>query len=133
MMSGGNLKEACAVTVLVTVMSTSHPDWAVVDAGYKTFGAESIIARRDNPGFFWKGMPSFGSVIGRSDLWFGRLSAEIGLIFYTAPGEKLKFGERLEIIPNNATLVINMHDQIYGVRNSVVEKVIPVTGRGRGT
>ena len=133
MMAGGNLKEACAVTVLVTVMSTSHSDWAVIDAGYKTFGAESIIARRDTPDFFWNGMPSFGSVIGRPELWFGRLSAEIGLIYYTAPEKKLKFGQRLEIIPNNATLVINMHDQIYGVRNGVIEQVIPVTGRGRGT
>ncbi len=133
MMAGGNVKEACAVTVLVTVMSTSHAEWAVVDAGYKTFGAESIIARRDAPGFFWKGMPSFGSVVKRPDLWFGRLSAEIGIIYYTDPEKKLKLGERLEITPNNATLVINMHDQIYGVRNGKVEKVIPVTGRGRGT
>jgi D-serine deaminase-like pyridoxal phosphate-dependent protein len=49
-----------------------------------------------------------------------------------APGKKLKLGERLEIVPNNATLVINIHDQVYGVRNSAVEEVIPVTGRGHG-
>ena len=54
------------------------------------------------------------------------------VVFTIYPGKKLSFGERLEIIPNNATLVINMHDRIYGVRNDVVEKVIPVTGRGRG-
>ena len=41
-------------------------------------------------------------------------------------------GERLEIVPNNATLVINIHDRIYGVRNGAVEEIIPVTGRGRG-
>ena len=35
--------------------------------------------------------------------------------------------------PNNATLVISMHDQLYGVRNGVLERMIPVTGRGRGT
>jgi len=130
--SGGNIREACAVTVLTTVMSTSHPDWAVIDAGYKTFGADSLIAYRDTPGFFWNGEPSFGSVQGRPDLWFGRLSAETSCLDYMDPGKKLSFGERLEIIPNNATLVVNIHDRIYGVRNGVVEKVIPVTGRGRG-
>jgi D-serine deaminase-like pyridoxal phosphate-dependent protein len=132
MMAGGNVKEACAVTVLTTVMSTAHPDWAIVDAGYKTFGAESIIARRDTPGFFWNGMPSFGWVQNRPDLWFGRLSAETGCLYYKDPKKKVSFGERLEIVPNNATLVINIHERIYGVRNGVVKKGIPVTGRGRG-
>ncbi len=132
MKSGGNTREACVVTVLTTVMSTSHPDWAVIDAGYKTFGADSLIAYQDTPGFFWNGRPSFGSVQGRPDLWFGRLSAETSCLYYMDPGKKLSFGERLEIVPNNATLVVNIHDQIYGVRNGAVEKVIPVTGRGRG-
>jgi len=133
MRMGGNTREACAVTVLTTVMSTSHPDWVVIDAGYKTFGSDSLIEHRDAPEFFWNGRPSFGSVQRRPDLWFGRISAEIGCLYYTDPNKKkLSFGERLEIVPNNATLVINIHDQIYGVRNGVVEKVIPVTGRGRG-
>ena len=132
MRAGGNIREACAVTVLTTVTSTSHADWAIIDAGYKTFGADSLIAYRDTPGFFWNGKPSFGSVQGRTDLWLGRFSAETSCLYYTDPKKKLSFGERLEIVPNNATLVINIHDQIYGVRNGVVEKVMPVTGRGRG-
>jgi D-serine deaminase-like pyridoxal phosphate-dependent protein len=132
MMAGGNLREACAVTVLTTVMSTSHSDWAMIDAGYKTFGAESIIGKRETPGFFWNGMPSYGSVQGRPDLWLGRLSAETSSLYYRDPARKLSLGERLEIVPNNATLVINIHDRIYGVRNGVAEEVIPVTGRGRG-
>ena len=132
MRSGGNIREACAVTVLTTVMSTSHPDWAIIDAGYKTFGADSLIAHRDTPGFFWDGKPSFGSVQERPDLWLGRLSAETSCLYYMDSDKKLSLGERLEIVPNNATLVVNIHDQIYGVRNGAVEKVIPVTGRGRG-
>jgi len=129
---GGNTREACAVTVLTTVMSTSHPDWAIIDAGYKTFGSDSLFEHRDSPDFWWQGRLSYGSVQGRPDLWFGRLSAETGGIYYMAPGKKLKLGERLEIVPNNATLVINIHDRIYGVRNGAVEEVIPVTGRGHG-
>lgn len=132
MMARGNTIETCALTVLVTVMSTTHAGWAMVDAGYKTFGAESLIGRRDTPGFFWDGRPSFGHIIGRPDLRLANLSAETGHVFYVEPGEKLHIGQRLEIIPNNATLVTNLHDHLYGVRNGVVEKVFKVTGRGRG-
>ena len=128
----GNTRESCAVTVLATVISTSWPDWAMIDAGYKTLGADSIIGSRDAPDFFWNGKPSFGPIQGRPDLWLGRLSAESSSIFYKDPTKKLSLGDRLEIVPNNVTLVINIHDQIYGVRNGKVERVISVTGRKRG-
>ena len=134
MRQGGNTREACTVKVLTTVMSTSHSDWAIIDAGYKTFGADSLIAYRDTPGFWWQGRPSFGSIQGRPDLWFGRLSAETSCIYYMDPSleKKLHIGDRLEIVPNNATLVINIHEKMYGVRNGKVEREIPVSGRGKG-
>ena len=129
----GNTRESCALTVLTTVMSTSHLDWAMIDAGYKTFGNDPLIAARDTPGFSWRGMPSFGFIQGRTDLWLGALSAESAHVFYMElEKKKLSLGERLEIVPNNATLVINIHDSIHGVRNGVVERTIPVTGRGCG-
>ena len=133
MLDLGNTREACAVTVLTTVVSTARSNMAIIDAGYKTFGKDSLIADRETPGFFWKGKPSFGPIQGRPDLWLGAIGAETGYIYYKDPNKKLSLGERLEIVPNNATLVINIHDQLYGVRNGVVEKVIPVTGRGRGS
>jgi D-serine deaminase-like pyridoxal phosphate-dependent protein len=132
MRAGGNTREACAVTVLATVLSTAHDDWAVIDAGYKTFGGDTLFEYRESPDFWWQDRLSYGSVQRRPDLWFGRISAEIGLVYYREAGKKLKLGQRLEIVPNNATLVINMHDQIYGVRKGDVEEVIPVTGHGRG-
>jgi len=132
MRARGNTRETCAITVLTTVMSTTHLEWAMIDAGYKTFGADSLIGRQETPGFFWNGKPSFGSIQGRSDLWLGSLSAETGHVFYMDPEKKLSLGERLEIVPNNATLVVNIHDRIYGVRNGEIERVMTVTGRGRG-
>ena len=132
MRQGGNTREACAVTVLTTVLSAVRDDYAIIDAGYKTFGSDSLFDHRDKPDFWWQDKLSYGSVQGRPDLWFGRLSAETGCVYYIKPGDKLTLGERLEIVPNNATLVINIHDRIYGVRNGAVEEEIPVTGRGRG-
>jgi len=38
----------------------------------------------------------------------------------------------LEIIHNNARIVVSIHVQIYGVRNGAVERVIPIPGRGLG-
>ncbi|GAG06091.1 unnamed protein product, partial [marine sediment metagenome] len=53
-------------------------------------------------------------------------------VYYKTPQKKLNLGDQLEIVPNNATLVINLHDVLYGVRNGVIEMVMPVTGRGKG-
>jgi len=72
-------------------------------------------------------------VEARSDLWLGRLGAETAWIFYKDPGKKLRLDDRLEIVPNNATLVVNLHDKAYGVRNGQIEKAIKITGRGRGS
>ena len=105
----------------------------VIDAGSKALGGESIIGRRDSPGFFWNGMPSFGRIQGRDDLWLGRVGAESGWLDYKENAKKLSLGERLEIVPNSAGIVLNIHDTVYGVRNGVIEREFKITGRGRGT
>lgn len=135
--AGANQPEECAAAVLCTVMSAADPGYVVIDAGYKTFGSDSLIQYRDMPGFFWQGKASFGSVQGRPDLWPGRISAETAVLQYMdpdiAPDKRLRIGERVEIIPNNATLAISMQERIYGVRNGVVERIFAVAGRdGRG-
>jgi len=146
MVNLGNPRETCALTVLTTVMSNSHPDHVVIDAGYKTLGDCFIKAHPDTPGFSktfpqiagtkWEGGNSYGDIKGHPDLFFGRVSAESSCLYYLDPDvdpkKKLSLGERLEIVPTNATLVVNLHDQIYGIRKGKIEKVIPVTGRGRG-
>jgi len=134
-----NTREACALTVLTSVVSTSHSGHIVVDAGYKTFGVDPLIGRRNAPDFFWEHplfgpLPSYGPVQERPDLWLGRLGAESGWVFYKNPEEeKLKLCERIEIVPNNATLVLNIHDQAYGVRNGKIERVFTINGRGKGS
>jgi D-serine deaminase-like pyridoxal phosphate-dependent protein len=125
-----NPRDACAAAVLCSVMSAADPRQVIIDAGYKTFGADSLIQYRDQPGFFREGRPSYGSVQGRPDLWLGKISAETAAVQYTdpdmAPKKRLRLGDRLEIIPNNATLAISMQERIYGVRNDMVERVFAV-------
>jgi D-serine deaminase-like pyridoxal phosphate-dependent protein len=135
MMSRGNTREGCALSMLTTVVSTSHKDYVVIDAGFKALGSDSIIGRRDTPGFFWNNMASFGSVQGRTDLWVGKLGAESGWIFYKDPNteDRLQLGDRVEIVPNSATLVVNIHDVVYGVRNGQIEREFNILGRGKGS
>ena len=128
-----NPREACAAAVLCTVMSAVGPGHVMIDAGYKTFGADSLIQYRDLPGFFWQGKPSFGSVQGRPDLWLGKISAESAILQYMdpeiVPEKRLKIGDRLEIIPNSATLAICLQQRIYGVRSGVVDRIFSVAGK----
>jgi D-serine deaminase-like pyridoxal phosphate-dependent protein len=128
-----NPHEVCAAAVLCTVMSAADPRHIVIDAGYKIFGADSLIQYQETPGFFWQGKPSFGSVQGREDLWPGRISAETACVQYMeteiAPEKRLRIGDRLEIIPNNATLSISTQEKIYGVRHGMVERIFVVAGK----
>ena len=130
-----NTRDACAAAVVCAVMSTVDPRYVVIDAGYKIFGADALNQYRDMTDFFWQGKPSYGSVQGRPDLWLGRLAAESACVQYMVPSAgaetRLRVGDRLEIIPNNATLVISMQEKIYGVRRGVVERIFAVAGRDR--
>lgn len=132
MLRGANTRDSCAITILTTVISTSHPEKAAIDAGYKTFGADYNIGEVKKPDYYWNDIPYFGCVQERPDLRAGRMSAETGYIYYMEADKKLSFGDRIEIVPNNATLVVNIHEQLYGVRNGAVEKIFTVTARGCG-
>lgn len=126
--------ECCSLTVLTTVIgvSESPPARAIIDAGGKTLTPDALIHLRNEPGYFHEDRPRFGHVKQRPDLWFGRLPAENGILYPTDPAKRVALGERLEIIPNNAAMVVAMHDRIYGVRQGAVEKVLEITGRGLG-
>jgi D-serine deaminase-like pyridoxal phosphate-dependent protein len=120
--SFGLPESRCALTILTTVTS-AHTDRAVLDCGAKTFGADRTGSRE---------APGYGIVREHPDLFLGRMSNETSIISYRGSERRLHLGERLEIVPNNAMVVINIHNQMYGVRNGMVEKVIPITGQGRG-
>ena len=136
MLSVGRLAltpDQCALSVLTGVMSTSHPGHAMLDFGSKTLGNDPLRQFSDRDGYLWDNKPSYGLVKSRPDLWLGSLSGEVALVFYRDPEKRLSVGERLEIIPNNPYTVINTQDKLYAVRKGKIEKVIPVTGRGKGT
>jgi len=120
--------ERCSLTVLTTVISVPDtlPARAVIDAGAKTLTntPAHLQYKPGQPGYLFDGKPRLGHVVGRPDLWLGRLPIVNGVIYFTDPDKKVSLGERLEIIPNFACMVAGIHRRIYGVRKGKVEKLL---------
>jgi D-serine deaminase-like pyridoxal phosphate-dependent protein len=120
--------ERCSLTVLTTVISTPDtlPARAVIDTGAKTLTSTPahLQYKPGEPGYLFDGKPKLGHVVGRPDLWLGRLAIVGGIIYFTDPDKKVGLGERLEIIPNFTCMVAGIHSRIYGVRNGKVEKLL---------
>ena len=112
----------CALSVLVTVVSTAVSARAIVDGGSKTFSSDRFQAG-DGSGF--------GYVKEDPHAIVERLTEEHGHLNIQGSERRYQIGERLSIIPNHVCTTVNMHDQIYGVRGEQVEEVWTVAGRGK--
>jgi D-serine deaminase-like pyridoxal phosphate-dependent protein len=112
----------CALSVVVTVVSTAVPGHAIVDGGSKTFSSDRYQAE-DGIGF--------GLVKEDHAAIVERLSEEHGILNVARSERRHRVGDRLSIIPNHVCTTLNMHDEVYGVRGEQVEKVWRVAGRGK--
>ncbi len=97
--------DACALSVLVTVISTPGPDRIVVDGGSKCFATDAP------PGTAPLDLVGFGEVLGRPGLTLTRMSEEHGVIELTG-GERFAIGDTLRIIPNHVCTTVNLHDSL---------------------
>lgn len=113
----------CALTVLTTVVSTSVPGQAVIDAGSKALGREPLRAEGAGSGF--------GVVLGHPDVVVSSMSEEHGLLDLTATSWQPKVGDLVRIIPNHACIVVHLNDLVVGVRGDAVMTRWPVVARGR--
>ncbi len=102
-----------ALFLLTTVMSHVKKDQAVCDAGLKVQSVDS-------------GLPV---VYGRTDVTYSKCSDEHGVI--EDPNGQLAVGDRLRLVPGHCDPTCNLHDWYVGVRNGVVEQLMPVTARGK--
>ena len=112
----------CALSVLVTVVSTGVPGRAVIDGGSKTFSSDRYQAEDGN---------GFGLVKEDHAAQIERLSEEHGHMNIEHSDRRYKVGDRLTVIPNHVCTTVNMHDEIYGVRGEQVETVWRVEARGK--
>ena len=112
----------CALSVLVTVVSTAVSGHAVVDGGSKTFSYDRFQGG-DGRGF--------GIVKEDPAAEVERFSEEHGHMNIARSERRYRVGDRISIIPNHVCTTVNMHDEIYGVRGGQVEEVWRVAARGK--
>jgi D-serine deaminase-like pyridoxal phosphate-dependent protein len=112
----------CALSVVVTVVSTAVSGHAVVDGGSKTFSYDRFQGG-DGSGF--------GIVREDPAAAVERFSEEHGHLNISRSERSYRVGDRLSIIPNHVCTTVNMHDEIYGLRGEQVEAVWRVAGRGK--
>jgi D-serine deaminase-like pyridoxal phosphate-dependent protein len=111
-----------AYSVLATVISTSVPGQAVVDAGAKS------LARDELPG----GGAGLGALLDQPEVLVRSVSEEHGILDLSATGWKPRIGERVRIVPNHVCVSVNLHERLWGVRGENVVESWEVAGRGRG-
>lgn len=102
-----------ALFILTSVMSHTKADKAICDAGLK---AQSIDS----------GLPV---IFGRTDVKYVKCSDEHGVI--ADPDGRLKVNDKLKLVPGHCDPTCNVHDWYVGVRNGKVEKLWPISARGR--
>jgi D-serine deaminase-like pyridoxal phosphate-dependent protein len=111
----------CAATVLATVVSTSVPGTAIIDAGSKTLSADALLSgRREH----------FGYVQDHPELILHDLSEEHGHLT-VADGGRIKIGDRVRVIPNHVCPCINLHDRVFVVCGEQVVDQWNVAARGK--
>lgn len=112
-------RNQCAMTILATVVSTPRKGTAIIDAGSKTFSSDI------NDKFL-----GYGEWTENPDVYLERLSEEHGIL-HLPEGVNLKIGQKITIIPNHCCAVTNLHNQLYGIRNGKIERMINVDARGK--
>jgi D-serine deaminase-like pyridoxal phosphate-dependent protein len=118
---GSCTEEQISASVLATVVSRPAQNRAIIDAGNKTMCT-------DNAADFNQ---TIGVVVGHPELTFHYSSEEHGRITSQAGAIDLKVGDRVRLLPNHACGMMNMHDEVYGVRGEAVEEIWKVTARGK--
>lgn len=124
-------EDRCAATILTTVLNTTSPGRASIDAGAKTVGVDSLSQLSWKSDYLFEGKPTFGKIRLRSDIRIESLHEEIGILRLTDPSKKVVLGERLEILPNRISFAVALHNVMYGVRNGIVEKEFPIALQGK--
>ena len=121
---GGCGIKDCAASVMVTVISRPSLTRAIIDAGTKTLVGD--YSSRDFPSL----VEGYGLIKSKEGVILNGLSEEHGELLLD-PDCDIKVGDKLEIIPNHICPVVNMFDEIIGVRDGYIETVWPILARGK--
>lgn len=112
----------CALRVHATVVSTTVPGNAIVDAGSKMLS---------DAAFGGPGGEGRGAVIDHPDVTIPVTNEEHGICDVSASSAAWRVGDRIEIVPNHVCTCVNLQDVVCAARAGVVEHVWSVEARGK--
>jgi 3-hydroxy-D-aspartate aldolase len=112
-----NAKFEPALFVQATVVNAWRPDFAVVNAGYKSFATE--------------GGPPVVRSPKLSGAAYRLMGDEHGGVSYDPAGGHLKLGDALEFLAPHCDPTINLYDFYHCVRGDTLVDIWPVDARGR--
>lgn len=111
----------CAYSLLATVVSTSVPGQAVIDAGAKALAKEEL--RGEGGGY--------GAVLGRPEVVVKAMSEEHGLLDLSRTGWRPTVGDLVRVVPNHVCVSVNLQERLWGVRGDEAVESWTVAGRRR--
>jgi D-serine deaminase-like pyridoxal phosphate-dependent protein len=114
--------EDCAARVVTTVVSTAVPGRAILDAGSKTLSSD--MSRGGPQG-------GYGLVVEAPDAPLIKLNEEHGHLDITQSSHRFQVGEVVTVIPNHVCTCVNMHDEVYLLRDEQVAGCWRVAARGK--
>ena len=114
--------EDCAARVVATVVSTAVPGRAIIDAGSKTLSSDALGSGPKS---------GYGYVVEAPDAPIVKLNEEHGHLDITKSLHRFFVGEVLTVIPNHVCTCVNMHDEVFTLRNGEVQDCWRVAARGK--
>ena len=109
------LDHELALTMMTTVISRPAPTRIILDAGKKTYSSDGAVPR----------------ALGVEGVTSTSLSAEHTRLELATPNTSLKVGDRLEFVVGYSDTTMHLHDELFGVRDGIVETAWPILGRGK--
>lgn len=114
--------EDCSTRVVTTVVSTAVPGRAVIDAGSKALSSDTLRAGPHS---------GYGLVVEAPDAPLVKLNEEHGQLDITKSGHRFEVGEVVTVIPNHVCTCVNLHDEVFLLRNEQVVGCWRVAARGK--
>jgi D-serine deaminase-like pyridoxal phosphate-dependent protein len=114
--------EDCAARVVTTVVSTAVPGRAIIDSGSKTLSSDLLGSGAKT---------GYGYIVEAPDAPLIKLNEEHGHLDITRSTHKFHVGEVLTVIPNHVCTCVNMHDEVFTLRDGEVVGSWRVAARGK--
>mgnify|MGYP001179974420 CR=1 FL=1 len=107
----------CPLRLVVTVVSTTVPGQAIVDAGMKAFTSYPPTP--------------YGYCLEHPEIFLKGMSVEHGHVDITPSRHTFKVGDVLSFIPLHGGMTTNLYDRLYVIQNDEVVDTWDIAGRGR--